>query len=79
MIREMKVEVRQDYKGMFYYQILSDTVGTFPTYQDAEREGNEALKKFGSNNKQSAPCPLCSSWAGFKRATYCMDCGRKIK
>jgi hypothetical protein len=78
----MKVEIRQDYKGMFYYQILSDTVGTFSTYQDAEREGNAALntmvEKFGSNNKQD-PCPTCSSWAGMKRAFFCMDCGRKIK
>jgi hypothetical protein len=82
MIREMKVEIRQDYKGMFYYQILSDTVGIFSTYEDAERDGNAALntvvKKFTSNNKQD-PCPTCSSWSGYKRAIYCMDCGRKIK
>jgi hypothetical protein len=25
------------------------------------------------------PCPTCSSWAGMKRAIYCMECGRKIK
>jgi len=60
MIRAMKVEVRQNFEGKFYYQLLSDTVGVFSTYEDAERDGNAALntvvEKFTSYNKQSTPC-----------------------
>jgi hypothetical protein len=55
MIRGIKVEVRQNFEGNFYYQLLSDTVGVFSTFEDAEREGNSALstvvEKFTSHNK----------------------------
>jgi hypothetical protein len=64
MIREMKVEVRQNFEGKFYYQLLSDTVGVFSTFEDAEREGNAALnivvEKFTSYNTQSNAIMPCS-------------------
>jgi hypothetical protein len=64
MIRAMKMEVRQNFEGKFYYQLLSDTVGVFSTYEDAERDGNAALntvvEKFTSYNNGSTPCRFFS-------------------
>jgi len=40
----MIYEVRQNYEGKFYYQILGDTIGPFDTENEARDKGVAALK-----------------------------------
>ena len=79
MIRGIKVEVRQNFEGNFYYQLLSDTVGVFSTFEDAEREGNSALstvvEKFTSHNKPNTPFIACQGGCGHESVIHlCQLC-----
>lgn len=59
-----KVEERFDYEGNEISTEAWNTIRTFVA---------ETVTK---HNKQ---CPLCPTWMGSKRYTYCPDCGHKLR
>jgi len=61
----MICDVRQNYEGKFYYQILGDTVGPFDTENKARDEGVAALKlvegqKPTTNTDSNKICHSCN-------------------